>query len=71
MSQKTGTKQERKREGGQRAIKNQNEKGEKTIKHVIEPPRWGARRPGSAWAILGEARAQSTHISTIPTYNEV
>jgi hypothetical protein len=30
---KTGTKQERKRRGKQRAIKKQNQKGEKTIKH--------------------------------------
>jgi hypothetical protein len=37
---------------------------------VIEPPRGGVHRPGSAWVILGEARTQSTHISTIP-YIEV
>jgi hypothetical protein len=29
-------------------------------------PRGGVRRPRSAWAILGKARTQSTHISTIP-----
>jgi hypothetical protein len=37
---------------------------------VIEPPRGGVHQPRSAWAILGEARTQSTHISTI-TYIEV
>jgi hypothetical protein len=38
---------------------------------VTECRRGGVRRPESARAILDEARTQSTHISTIPTYIEV
>jgi hypothetical protein len=37
---------------------------------VTEPPQEGVHQLGSPLVILGEARTQSTHISTIP-YIEV
>jgi hypothetical protein len=43
-----------------------------TLLAIVTECCWGGvRRPESARAILGEARTQSTHISTIPTCIEV